>query len=154
MDDVLVSKERRSQWDARYPLFRLATESWSLWLYNLGPATYQGNSYGLIKKVLDLARAIIGFSNPKTLKGWVTRVLIYFEDVVDDLFSMVVAKAFRSVMIWLSNHEEFFQLKARPSSLQILPCSRRHVEKYLNMSKSQHQSKLDKSKFQSYSATA
>jgi hypothetical protein len=92
----------------RYPLFRLATVSWSLWLYNHGPAKYEGHSDGLIKKVLDLTRAIIGFSDPKTLKGWVTSVVIYFEDEVDDLFFMIVAKAFRSVMIWLNNYEEFF----------------------------------------------
>lgn len=125
-------------------MFHMASESWYLWLDYLGPGTYEGDPDHLIQKVLELAKALVDFSKGETVGQWIRSVLTYNEDELDDAFSSVVAKAFRSVMLWLSNHEEFFRLKLRGvDKLEIVPCSRRHVLKYLEMVKSLHLERLD-----------
>lgn len=143
LDNVLVSKERRVQWDRKFPLFRLASRCWYTWLYYLGPGTWEGSTDGLIKNLLELAGSIVSFLRVDILKSWIRSTLIYAENEIEDTFTSVVAKAFRNVMIWLNNHEEFFRLKIRGNTLGIVPRSQRHIKKYLNFVKSEHLEKLD-----------
>src|SRR6202035_2221301 len=91
-----------------------ASESWYSWLYYLGPGTYDcANTTVLVDKVLELARAIVEFSEREPMGRWIRGTLTYNETELDDTFNSHVAKAVRSVMLWMSNHEEFFRLKVR-----------------------------------------
>ena len=138
--DHLNPTERTLEWDRTCPLFRFACESWSSMLQFLDAVNdnYHHSVEEMTTAVLDLTRAIVDFTARDNLKRWLTSVLIYYGGNVEYVFGSLFAKPFRRVMAWLDNHEEIFRLKLRSSAkLEFIPYSRRHITKYLNLSRSQ-----------------
>jgi hypothetical protein len=145
LDTIQVSKVRRDQWSREHPLFKSASELWYTWLVYLGPGTFEGTPEELISRVLELAQGLMEFSRQDRIEGWIRSVITFNESELDDTFHSIVAKAFRIVLVWVGNHEEFFKLKRREGKdgLEVVSRSRRHVVKYLEMVKSVHLGQLE-----------
>jgi len=145
LDTVHVSKVRREMWLQEHPLFKSASGSWYSWLNYLGPGTFEGTPDELIARVLELAQGIMEFFRRDKIEGWIRSVITFNESELDDTFISIVARAFRIVLLWIGNHEEFFKLKLRngEDGLTVIPRSRRHVVKYLEMVQTMHLGQLE-----------